>query len=103
MGLYVAAAVAVYVSVSVLLATRYIAPANVTMNASDAAMGAALADAATCNPTVKAFGAEARADARFFAVADPWRAMAPHAWRTEERRVGTGCARTCSSRWSQYP
>src|SRR3546814_11161376 len=82
MGLYVVMAVAVYVSVSVLLATRYIAPANVTMNAADAAVGAALADAATCNPTVKAFGAEAREDARFFAVADRWRAMArPALWR----------------------
>src|SRR3546814_6006548 len=83
MGLYVGMAVAVYVSVSVLLATRYIAPANVTMNAADAAVGAALADAATCNPTVKAFGAEAREDARFFAVADRWRAMARHAWWRE--------------------
>src|SRR3546814_16948645 len=53
------------------------------MNAADAAVGAALADAATCNPTVKAFGAEAREDARFFAVADRWRAMARHAWWRE--------------------
>ena len=83
MGAYVLAAVMVYVGVSVAVATRYIAPANVTMNAADSAMGAALADAITCNPTVKAFGAEAREDARFLAIADDWRARARHAWRRE--------------------
>jgi ATP-binding cassette subfamily B protein len=83
MGAYVMVAVAVYVGVSVLLATRYIAPANVVMNAADSAMGAALADAVTCNPTVKSFGAELREDQRFFAIADRWRDRARHAWRRE--------------------
>ncbi len=83
MGAYVVAAVAVYVGVSVLLATRYIAPANVVMNAADSAMGAALADAVTCNPTVKSFGAERLEDERFFAIADRWRDRARHAWRRE--------------------
>src|SRR3546814_922126 len=83
MGVYVVAAVAVYVTVSVLLATRYIAPANVAMNAADAAMGAALADAVTCNPTVKTFGAELREDRRFLGIADHWHQRARHAWRRE--------------------
>src|SRR3546814_15615635 len=80
---YVVAAVAVYVTVSVLLATRYIAPANVAMNAADAAMGAALADAVTCNPTVKTFGAELREDRRFLGIAAHWHQRARHAWRRE--------------------
>src|SRR3546814_5212087 len=71
------------VTVSVLLATRYIAPANVAMNAADAAMGAALADAVTCNPTVKTFGAELREDRRFLGIADHWHQRARHAWRRE--------------------
>ncbi len=83
MGLYVLAAVTVYVGVSVLLATRYIAPANVVMNAADSEMGASLADAVTCNPTVKSFGSERREDARFLGVADAWRARARHAWTRE--------------------
>jgi len=83
MGAYVLAAVAVYVTVSVIMATFYIAPANVVMNESDSAMGAALADAVTCNPAVKSFGAEAREDQRFFAIADRWRARARHAWTRE--------------------
>src|SRR3546814_19438798 len=80
---YVVAAVAVYVTVSVLLATRYIAPANVAMNAADAAMGAALADAVTCNPTVKTFGAALREDRRFLGLADHWHQRARPAWRRE--------------------
>jgi ATP-binding cassette, subfamily B, bacterial len=83
MGAYVLGAVTIYVAVSVLLATRYIAPANVVMNAADAAMGAALADAVTCNPTVKTFGAELREERRFFAIGDRWRERARHAWRRE--------------------
>jgi ATP-binding cassette subfamily B protein len=83
MGAYVLVAVTVYVAVSVLLAVRYIAPANVVMNAADSALGAALADAVSCNPTVKSFGAELREDERFFAVADRWRDRARHAWRRE--------------------
>src|SRR3546814_13122546 len=83
---YVVAAVAVSVTVSVLLATRYIAPANVAMNAADASMGAALADAVTCNPTVKTFGTELRDDRRFLAIADHWPPLARHAWRLELNR-----------------
>ena len=83
MGSYVLAAVTVYVVVSVTMALRYIAPANVVMNEADSAMGAALADAVTCNPAVKSFGAEGREDSRFFGVADLWRARARRAWTRE--------------------
>ncbi|MGD1880495.1 MAG: ABC transporter ATP-binding protein [Kiloniellaceae bacterium] len=83
MGLFVLLAVAVYVGVSVALAVGYISPANVVMNAADSEMGGALADAVSCNPTVKAFGAERREDRRFLAVAGRWQDLARHAWTRE--------------------
>jgi len=82
-GLFVLVAIGAYVGVGVALAVRYISPANVVMNAADAEMGGALADALSCNATVKAFGAEHREDGRFFAVADRWRQLARHAWTRE--------------------
>src|SRR3546814_20928692 len=110
---YVVAAVAVYVTVSVLLATRYIAPANVAMNAADAAMGAALADAVTCNPTVKTFGAELREDRRVLGIADHWHQRARHdgrreingsdAQQSDKRRGGTEYVVMCSYRWWTKP
>ncbi|VVE55685.1 multidrug ABC transporter ATP-binding protein [Pandoraea sputorum] len=41
----------------------------------------ALADAITCNPTVKAFGAEAREEARLNRVVSKWQARTRRAWR----------------------
>jgi ATP-binding cassette subfamily B protein len=82
-GLFVLLAVAAYVGVSVTLAVRYISPANVVMNATDSELGGALADAVSCNPAVKAFGAERREDQRLFAVAERWRLRARHAWTRE--------------------
>src|SRR3546814_15748390 len=35
-------------------------------------------------------------------VADPNAALFPLAGRSDERRVGKECVRTCSSRWSPY-
>jgi ATP-binding cassette subfamily B protein len=82
-GLFVLLAITVYVGVSVGLAVRYISPANVVMNATDSELGGALADAVTCNPAVKSFGAERREDQRLFAVAELWRLRARHAWTRE--------------------
>lgn len=82
-GLFVLLAVAVYVGVSIGLAVRYISPANVVMNATDSELGGALADAVSCNPAVKSFGAERREDRRLFAVAERWRLRARHAWTRE--------------------
>jgi len=80
-GGFMLAATAVFVGASLFLSLAYVAPANRQSNAADSKIGAALADAVTCNPVVKAFGAEAREEARFFAVADDWRAKAARAWR----------------------
>jgi ABC-type multidrug transport system fused ATPase/permease subunit len=48
--------------------------------AADTAIGAALADAVTTNATVKAFGAEAREQARFEGVVGAWNAKAATWW-----------------------
>src|SRR3546814_12303135 len=69
MGVYVVAAVPVYVTVSVLLATRYIAPANVAMNAAAPAMGTAMPHAVTFNPTLTTFRTQLRANRLFLGSA----------------------------------
>ena len=83
MGVFVLVAVSIYLVVSILLVSLYVAPANEIMNESDSAVGAAMADAVSCNATVKSFGAEKREDKRFFDVADLWRRRARKAWSRE--------------------
>lgn len=81
LGLYFASAVAVFIAVSITLSLRYVAPANQLSNDADTELGGALADAITCNPVVKSFGAERREDTRLDDVAAHWRARARAAWR----------------------
>ena len=52
----------IYVSMTLALSMRYIAPAARVSNAWDTRVGGTLADARTCNAVVKSFGAEARED-----------------------------------------
>lgn len=87
MGLYFGVAVLVFLTVSVTLSLGYVAPANRIANDADTAVGGALADAVTCNPTVKSFGAEAREDQRLGAVTRHWQYSARHSWR---RSLDTG-------------
>ena len=87
MGAYVLAAIIVYATISIILTTRYVAPANLAQNQADSAVGAAMADAITCNATVKAFGAETREDRRFFGVAEHWKGSAVVSW-TRMTNVG---------------
>ncbi|NIA69523.1 ABC transporter ATP-binding protein [Pelagibius litoralis] len=83
MGVFVLVAVVIYLLVSVLLVALYVAPSNAIMNKSDSAVGAAMADAVSCNATVKSFGAELREDRRFFDVSDLWQRRARKAWSRE--------------------
>ena len=87
LGLCFAAAVAVFLTVSIGLSLRYVAPANRIANDADTDVGGALADAVTCNPTVKAFGAEQREDDRLGGVTRHWQLSARHSWR---RSLDTG-------------
>jgi ATP-binding cassette subfamily B protein len=91
LGLCFAAAVVVFLTVSIGLSLHYVAPANRIANDADTEVGGALADAVTCNPTVKAFGAEQREDDRLGAVTRRWQITARHSWR---RSLDTGAVQS---------
>jgi ATP-binding cassette, subfamily B, bacterial len=79
-GAYVGISIVLFIVVSVLLAKYYIQDANEKSNSADTAIGAALADAVSANPTVKAFGAESRELARFKGVVENWRYLVRITW-----------------------
>ncbi|MBV8409756.1 MAG: ABC transporter ATP-binding protein [Alphaproteobacteria bacterium] len=80
MGLAVGFGSVLYVVVSVKLALDYVTPAARLSNAWDSRFGGALADAVSCNAVVKAFGAEAREDARLARVLARWRKRTYVTW-----------------------
>jgi ATP-binding cassette, subfamily B, bacterial len=79
-GAYVGASILLFGAASIALAHFYISAANERSNSADTAIGAALADAVSANPTVKAFGAEARERTRFEGVVEKWRALVKITW-----------------------
>lgn len=87
LGAFFATAVVLFLTVSITLSLRYVAPANRRSNDADTAVGAGLADAITCNPTVKSFGAEQREADRLGTVTRRWQLRARHSWR---RSLDTG-------------
>jgi ATP-binding cassette subfamily B protein len=72
MGLIVAAGAITYISISVALSLNYVAPNARLSNAQDTRVGAAMADAITCNAVVKSYGVESREDQRLKKVLDKW-------------------------------
>jgi ATP-binding cassette subfamily B protein len=80
LGLVVALGALIYVAMTVLFTTRYIAPAARVSNALDTKIGGTLADALTCNAVVKSFGAEAREDERLARVVSRWRNRTRRTW-----------------------
>src|SRR4030081_1469308 len=80
LGAVIAVGALVYVSMTVVFTTRYIAPAARVSNAWDTKVGGTLADALTCNAVVKSFGAEAREDARLARVISRWRRRVRRTW-----------------------
>ncbi|MEM9741508.1 MAG: ABC transporter ATP-binding protein [Pseudomonadota bacterium] len=80
MGVYFIVTVCLFLTLSITLSLKYVSPANQRSNEADTRMGAALADAVTCNAVVKSFGAEHREDARFRRSAENWRTLARQAW-----------------------
>jgi ATP-binding cassette, subfamily B, bacterial len=79
-GAYVGGSITLFTVSSVLLAKYYIQDANEKSNSADTQIGAALADAVSANPTVKAFGAESRELNRFTHVVDTWRTLVRITW-----------------------
>jgi ATP-binding cassette, subfamily B, bacterial len=80
MGLVMAIGAIAYVVMTVILATRVIAPASRLSNALDTRMGGVLADALGANAVVKSFGAEPREDARLARVVDKWSRRTYRTW-----------------------
>lgn len=87
MGLVMAIGAVAYIALTVVLATQVIAPASRLSNALDTRIGGVLSDALGANAVVKAFGAEAREDARLARVIDKW---ARRTWRTWMRHTFSG-------------
>lgn len=69
-GLFSLLAVTAYVATTLLMNKYYTRPANLKSVALDSRIGGALADAVSSNPTVRAFGAEAREEARIAEVSE---------------------------------
>jgi ATP-binding cassette subfamily B protein len=88
MGLIVAIGATLYVGLSITLSLNYVSPAARLSNAQDTLVGGAMADAVTCNPVVKSFGAEAREDVRLGRVLDKWSRRTYRHW-TKGTRSGT--------------
>ncbi len=80
MGLLVAAGGLLYVLLTVTLSLRWVAPAARLSNSWDTKLGGAMADAVGANAVVKAFGAEAREDARLTALVEKWRSRTSRTW-----------------------
>jgi ATP-binding cassette subfamily B protein len=80
MGLAVAASAALHLGLTAALSVRYVAPAARLSNAWDTRLGGALSDTIGANAVVKAFGAEAREDARLCWLVAKWRRRTMRTW-----------------------
>ncbi|HEY3948444.1 ABC transporter ATP-binding protein [Phenylobacterium sp.] len=69
-----------YIVSNIVLTNIYARPANLRSVALDSRIGGALADSIASNPTVKAFGAEAREEARIAGITELWRRAANKTW-----------------------
>jgi ATP-binding cassette subfamily B protein len=80
LGLMVAAGAALHVAMSIALSLYRIAPAARLSNAVDTRIGAAIADAITCNAVVKSFAAERREDDRLAKILRKWSSRTSRTW-----------------------
>jgi len=79
-GFFTGATILAFLASAYLMGRYYIASAVRVSNRADTEIGAALADAVGSNATVKAFGAEAREQARFDNVVRDWNAKSQRTW-----------------------
>ncbi len=80
MGLVIGVGSSAYIVFASLMALRYVAPIAQLSNRWDTRLGGTLADAITCNPVVKAFGAEDREDVRLGRVLKRWQSRTRMTW-----------------------
>lgn len=81
MGLVIGLGSVFYIVVTVVMSLGYVAPAATLSNIWDTRLGGSLADAVSCNPVVKAFGAETREEKRFARVMKKWRGRTRRTWK----------------------
>ena len=79
-GAFATLMVTLYIVSNIVTTNVYARPANLRSVALDSRIGGALADSISSNPTVKAFGAEAREEARIAGVTEMWRKAANKTW-----------------------
>jgi ATP-binding cassette subfamily B protein len=80
MGLLLAVGATLYLVLAGGLSVAWVAPASQLSNRWDTRVGGVLADAITCNPVVKSFGAEAREDARLDRTLGKWASRTSRTW-----------------------
>jgi ATP-binding cassette subfamily B protein len=80
MGLVVTVGGVVFIGMTAFMSIGYIGPAARLSNQWDTKTGGALADAVTCNPVVKSFGAELREDDRLSGVLAKWKKRTYRTW-----------------------
>ena len=80
MGAIVLVGAAAFVLMAALGSVTYVGPAARLSNQWDTKVGGALADAISCNPVVKSFGAESREDERLVRVVAKWRRRTTRTW-----------------------
>src|SRR5262245_50446368 len=80
MGLVVTVGGLAFIGMTGFLSIGYIGPAARLSNQWDTRTGGALADAVTCNPVVKSFGAEHREDTRLMGVLAKWQKRTHRTW-----------------------
>jgi ATP-binding cassette subfamily B protein len=80
MGAAVALGSLAYLVLTITLSISWVSPAANLSNAWDTRVSAALADAITCNATVKSFGAEQREDQRLNAALRKWSRRTHRTW-----------------------
>jgi ATP-binding cassette subfamily B protein len=79
-GLFAMVVVTLYITSNFVLTSLYARPVNQRSVALDSRIGGAVADSISSNATVKAFGAEAREEARIAEVTETWRKVTIRSW-----------------------
>jgi ATP-binding cassette subfamily B protein len=80
MGVLVLVGALVYLTLSIAMTLRYVAPAARLSNRWDTRIGGALADAIACNAVVKGFAAESREDSILARVVAKWQIRTRRTW-----------------------
>jgi len=80
MGAILVISILLFVALSIALTIFYVSPTSRVSNQWDSRVGAAIADAITCNATVKSFGAEVREKLRLHHVMEMWQQRTRKSW-----------------------